>query len=103
MHEQRPVLTREVTIRGPKFFREGSRLMFVYNYDSSTRDGPRPATAADKEAHADAYQAHLDELHAPGPFAHFKPVIEAKDPPGGRPPPETGEYAKRRAQAAEPK
>ncbi|HUZ12664.1 MAG TPA: hypothetical protein VMU93_07450 [Caulobacteraceae bacterium] len=51
-----PPLERMISLRGPRFFRDGERLMFVNHLDGSTRDGPRPATQADRAAHPDAAQ-----------------------------------------------
>lgn len=51
-----PALSRMVSIRGPRFWHDDEgQLLFVNHLDGSTRDGPRPATAADKKAHPEAY------------------------------------------------
>lgn len=52
-----PSLQRSITKRGPRFYEDGGKLMFVNVVDGSTRDGPRVATAADKKAHPAALAA----------------------------------------------
>ena len=52
-----PALDRQISQRGPKFFRQDGRLMFVHHIDGSTRDGPREATEADRKAHEALYRA----------------------------------------------
>lgn len=91
---QRPS-ARTVSIRGPKFFRGGEArelIMFVFNYDGSTRDGPREATEADAVQHAKAYAAFLaaDEVDeaAPGPLDKRSGLPTRLEPPPLRPLPE---------------
>ena len=52
-----PALQRSVSVRGVRFYREGEEVMFVRHLDASTREGPRPATEADKSAHPEAWAA----------------------------------------------
>ncbi len=59
-----PALQRSTSLRGARFFRDGKLVMFVHHLDSSTRDGPRKATDADKKAHPDAWAAHEADVAA---------------------------------------
>ncbi len=52
-----PMLQRSVSIRGARFYRDGEGVMFVRHLDASTREGPRPATDADRSAHPEAWTA----------------------------------------------
>jgi hypothetical protein len=52
-----PTLQRRVSMRGPRFYREGDELMFVHHLDGSTQIGPRPATDEDRATHAEALAA----------------------------------------------
>ena len=62
-----PTLERRISLRGPRFWREGELLMFAHQLDASTRDGPRTATDADKAAFPDALaQAEVETDAAPG-------------------------------------
>ena len=72
-----PVLQRRISIRGPRFWSEGGRLLFVEHLDGSTRIGPREATAADKAAHAEAWAA----FQAGEPPAPLAPQVAFADPP----------------------
>jgi hypothetical protein len=69
------VLQRSVSVRGPKFFHDGNVLMFVFWYDASTRDGPRPATNDDMLAYPDALR--LADLPLDDPY----PETEVNNPP----------------------
>ena len=83
-----PALSRMVSIRGPRFWRDGDKLMFVNHLDASTRDGPREASAADIDAFADAFEAFEGEdTGAPlGPLVSFKtPQINRTDTTPDRP------------------
>lgn len=102
-----PALNRMSGPRGPRFYDQDGETMFLLVLDSSTRVGPRPAEKEDAEAnpaawadyaqrrkveadHDDAVKAALKAgegvpLEPPGEFPG-RPVIEAKDPPGGPPP-----------------
>lgn len=91
-----PALQRSIAIRGPRFYLDGEELMFVNHLDGSTREGPRLATEADREAHPGAWGA-LENA----PADPFKPLLAFSDPEGGPPAAEEGEHAKRRRQAAE--
>lgn len=42
---------------GPKFYREGDAVLFVFVIDPGNVMGPRPATRADQEKHASAWSA----------------------------------------------
>jgi hypothetical protein len=44
-----------IGLRGPRFWHDGGVIRFVNHLDSSTRDGPREATEADKVAHPEAF------------------------------------------------
>ena len=90
-----PALQRSISIRGPRFFYDDGELMFVNHLDSSTREGPRPATKADSLAHPQAWAAFQSE----DPDHVLKPVLRAIDPEGGPPTPEKGAHARRREQA----
>lgn len=90
-----PVLDRRISLRGPRFWIDGDQLMFVNALDASTRDGPRLATNADREAHADAFARD-----SAGGEPAFKPLETWAD--DGRPRPEAPRpHADRRARAAE--
>lgn len=91
-----PALQRSISLRGPRFYIDGDTLMFVNHLDGSTRDGPRPATVADRDAHPDAYAKGEGGADTP-----FKPLLTFSDPEEGRPAPEPGPHAQRRARAAE--
>lgn len=61
-------LERDVMYKpGATFFKEGKRLMFRFQADSSSVIGPRLATDADKKAHGAEYDMYLKEAfnHAP--------------------------------------
>lgn len=51
-----PVLQRNNAPRGPRFYKDDGKLLFVNILDGSTREGPRPATADDKATHAEAFE-----------------------------------------------
>lgn len=81
-----PALQRSISLRGPMFYRAPlahaatcalhgpppkkgvpvcdceaeAVLLFVNHLDGSTRDGPRPATAEDANAHTEAYERFLN-------------------------------------------
>jgi hypothetical protein len=73
-----PALQRRVSLRGPRFWSEGERVLFVHHLDGSTRIGPREAEEADKAAHAGAW-ADFEARRAAEPF---KPLVAFADPPG---------------------
>jgi len=56
--EKRPVLSRQVCLRGPRFYPERGKAMFVNHIDASTREGPREATDEDRAAHPKAWAAY---------------------------------------------
>lgn len=93
----RPVLSRQVALRGPKFYRDGANVMFVNHLDASTREGPREATTADAEAHPKAFEAFVGD----GGAEPFRPLLAFSDPPSGKPPRERGPHEQRRAAAQE--
>jgi hypothetical protein len=77
-----PTLERRISLRGPRFWRDGGALMFAHQLDASTREGPRPATDADKAAFPGALaQAEVETDDAPG-----APVLVARDAAPDRPP-----------------
>jgi hypothetical protein len=78
-----PMLERRISLRGPRFWREGKVVMFERHLDGSTREGPRPATDADRAAHPEALAA-LDTATADAPG---QPLIVAHD---ARPPEHRG-------------
>jgi hypothetical protein len=51
---------RRISVRGPRFWMDGDELMFCFQYDSSTRDGPRPATDKDRLNFDEAYAAFIE-------------------------------------------
>lgn len=53
-----PALQRSVALRGPRFYSDDGKLMFVNVFDGFTRDGPREATEADATAHPEAAGAY---------------------------------------------
>ena len=70
-----PTLERRISLRGPRFFKEGAVLMFINQLDGSTRDGPRAATDDDRAAHPEALAGlEIDSDDPPG-----KPLIVATD------------------------
>jgi hypothetical protein len=73
---ERLILARQLNVRGPRFWRDGERLMFVNHYDAFTHDGPREATDADKAAHGEAL-ARLEAGAAETPLA---PLVTVRDP-----------------------
>lgn len=77
-------IIRNTGPRGPRFYEDGEELMFVNVVDASTRDGPRPATEADMEAHPEAVAALKSNETSTFPGA--KPLITFVDPNGKRPP-----------------
>jgi hypothetical protein len=82
MRAPMPTLERRISLRGPRFWRDGEVLMFAYQLDASTRHGPRPATDADKDGFPEALaQAEVPSADPPG-----GPVLLASDPETGRPP-----------------
>lgn len=109
----RPVLTREVSLRGPRFFRSGEDrglVLFVNYIDASTREGPREATTRDAELHAAAFEDFVTRdaaeqqgrAHPPGKPLEaepLRPLVTFMDPPGGKPPREKGQHELRREAA----
>jgi hypothetical protein len=110
-----PVLDRRVSLRGPRFWVEGfevlrvwgsvwatkgePKLMFAFQYDASTRDGPRLATDEDAKAHPEAYEAAQAETGL-DPTPPGKPLVTALDPAMKPPPPPRPYAAKRQATLA---
>jgi len=75
-----PALERRISLRGPRFWRDGEALMFERQLDGSTREGPRPATDADRAAWPEALAAaDGGTAEAPG-----RPLLTAHDPARGR-------------------
>jgi len=74
-----PALVRNASPRGPRFYEDAGRLMFVNILDASTRDGPRPATAEDKKAHAATFAAF--KAGEPDAFPGSQPLVTFSDPP----------------------
>lgn len=90
-----PALERRISLRGPRFWDEGNTMMFCNQIDGSTRDGPRPATQEDEDAHPEAFAAALNaDSSAPG-----SPMISVRNP-AQKPPPAPKPYAERRARAS---
>lgn len=87
-------IERRLSIRGARFYDDGE-LMFVNHLDGSTRDGPRIATDADKQAHPGAFRAYV----AAPTENPLTPLVSFRDPPDGPPPKEPGPYARKRAEA----
>jgi hypothetical protein len=52
-------------MRGARFYRDGERVAFVRHLDGSTREGPRPATDADRAEHPQAWAQYEATLPAP--------------------------------------
>jgi hypothetical protein len=71
-----PALERRISLRGPRFWRDGAVLMFERQLDGSTREGPRPATDADRAAWPEALAA-ADTLSAEAPGER---LVSARDP-----------------------
>lgn len=59
-----PALQRSVSIRGARFYQDGEEVAFVRHLDASTREGPRPATDADRAEHPDAWAQFASSLPA---------------------------------------
>jgi hypothetical protein len=80
-----PTLERRISLRGPRFWRDGGALMFARQLDASTREGPRPATDADKAAFPDALaRADVETDAAPGAAILVASEAEAELPRAGR-------------------
>jgi hypothetical protein len=113
-------VVRAISLRGPKFYREGDKVMFTNVLDPFSREPPRPATTADSEDHADAFEAFLAEIAVEKTLREaqmaqwgreptaaelealnspFKPLVTFKDPEGGRPPRERGRHERARGEA----
>lgn len=111
----RPVLSRQTTLRGPRFYRSGEDravILFVNVLDASTREGPREATTADAEAYPKAFEtfADADAAEQRGrpnmtgkPLADepLRPLVTFRDPAEGKPPHEKGPHERRREAARE--
>lgn len=96
-----PALNRMTGPRGPRFYHDDGKLMFVHVLDGSTRFGPREATKEDAEYHPEAFAQYAASLDNPdlGDLPD-KPVLTFVDPEGGPPAPAPKPYAERRAKAA---
>ncbi len=90
-----PALERRISLRGARFWIDGGELMFCNQIDGSTRDGPRPATSADRDAFPEAYNAAAAGVEHDG---LGKPMLSAVDPEI-IPPPAPKPYAERRNRA----
>lgn len=88
---------RRISLRGPRFWVDEidgvSTVMFCNTYDSSTRDGPRPAKAEDRTNHPEAWAEVASEDFEQDPLERIK--AEKVDPI----PPAPTPYADRRAAA----
>ena len=109
--QRRPVLDTRVSLRGARFWVEGMdvlriwgrvwatrgepTLMFSYQYDRSTRDGPRPATDADAKAHPEAYEACQAETGL-DPTPPGTPHGQRWVDPAVKPPPPPKPHAEKR-------
>jgi hypothetical protein len=73
-----PALQRSVALRGPRFYADDGKLMFVNVFDAFTRDGPREATEADAEAHPQAAGAYVEQAEG----EPLKPLVafEGEEP-----------------------
>lgn len=71
-----PALQRSISLRGPRFWKDGDKVMFVNHLDGSTQDGPREATKADVKDHAKAHAAFKAGIE-PDPFT---PLVSFSDP-----------------------
>lgn len=96
-------IIRNTGPRGPRFYEDGGELMFVNVVDASTRDGPRPATDADMEAHPEAvgaFKANEESL-----FPGAKPLItfRGERPPGAPDPERLAKAPPPREEPVEPK
>lgn len=61
--------------RGPRFFREGDRLMFEFVIDATNTLGPRPANDGDKRTHSEAWR-EFERLDVPPPPEPDIAVVE---------------------------
>lgn len=65
---------------GARFFRDSDEVMFEFVVDPNNIIGPRPATAGDRSAHAEAYRAFssidMDEAAA---FVPEAPAVKPID------------------------
>ena len=78
------VLNRSINLRGPRFFVDDGRLMFVMHLDASTREGPRAATKDDSLAHPEAWAVFCADVeaqekgrHVDAPEHPWRPLLEA--------------------------
>lgn len=93
-----PALERSISLRGPRFYGEGERIMFVHHYDAMTREGPREATKADSLEHGEAWARFTGELTPNDPL---RPLLAFSDPPEGRPAAEPSQRQLKREAARE--
>lgn len=90
-----PVLKRNSAVfRGPRFYDEGDKLMWVNDLDSSTRIGPREAADEDLTLYPEAF-ARYQENWQPSINPNMEQLIDPEEIPVA----EEGQYAKRRRQA----
>ena len=68
-----PALARNNSPRGARFYQDDGKLLFINVMDSCTRDGPRLATEADKEAHPEAWEALVSS--APEMIPGMAPLV----------------------------
>jgi hypothetical protein len=87
-------VNRVLGLRGPRFYWGADdagqpQMMFIRIYDASTREGPRPATRADSEAHVQAWAAFVQETN--GIPEARRPMFSFADPEEGPPAPQLSE------------
>jgi len=87
---------RAISIRGPRFYMDGDALTFVNHFDGFTREGPRPATKEDSEAHPEAWANFA--CGAPG--GGLGSMVTFVTPEGSEPEVAPTPHAARRAKAA---
>jgi hypothetical protein len=75
-----PALQRRISLRGPRFWAEDGRVLFMNHLDGSTQIGPREATDEDRAEHAAAWAA----FEAREPAEPFKPLVAFTEPPDRR-------------------
>ena len=72
-----PAILRNNGPRGPKFYMDGDRLMFLNVLDSATYDGPRLATTADGKTYPEALDAYMSGLEP-----KQRPMVTFETPEG---------------------
>ena len=75
-----PALQRRISLRGPRFYEDGGKLMFVNHLDGSSCIGPRVATKDDKKDYAESFAAfQAGDVPTPmGPLVTFTTPEEAE-------------------------